>query len=81
MPVKLIDRTPEAYGYPLLIKQLLHTPLAIAPDREITYMGGRRHSYRTMRARIGRLASGLSVRARALAASSRRAGRRRARGD
>ena len=60
MPVKLIDRTPEAYGYPLLIKQLLHTPLAIAPDQEITYMGGRRHSYRTLRERIGRLASALA---------------------
>ena len=52
MPVKLVDRTPEAYGYPLLIKQLLHTPLATAPDQEITYMGGRRHSYRTLRERI-----------------------------
>ena len=60
MPVKLVDRTPEAYGYPLLIKQLLHTPLATAPDQEITYMGGRRHSYRTLRERIGRLASALA---------------------
>ena len=60
MPVKLVDRTPDAYGYPLLIKQLLHTPLATAPDQEITYMGGRRHSYRTLRERIGRLASALA---------------------
>jgi fatty-acyl-CoA synthase len=60
MPVQLIDRTPEAYAYPLLIKQLLHTPLAIAPEQEITYMGGRRHSYRTLRERIGRLANALA---------------------
>ncbi len=60
MPVQLIDHTPGAYAYPLLIKQLLHTPLAIAPEQEITYLGGRRHSYRTLRERIGRLASALA---------------------
>ena len=60
MPVRLIERTPDAYAYPLLIKQLLHTPLAVAPDQEITYMGGRRHSYRELRQRIGRLASMLA---------------------
>ena len=61
MPVQLIDHTPGAYAYPLLIKQLLHTPLAIAPEQEITYMGERRHSYRTLRERIGRLASALAA--------------------
>ncbi len=61
MPVKLVDRTPEAYAYPLLIKQLLHTPLATAPEQEITYMGVRRHSYRVLRERIGRLASALAA--------------------
>ena len=60
MPVRLIERTPDTYAYPLLIKQLLHTPLAVAPDQEITYMGGRRHSYRVLRERIGRLASMLA---------------------
>jgi len=29
----LIERTPSAYAYPLLIKHLLHTPLATAPDQ------------------------------------------------
>ena len=29
--VDLIERTPSAYDYPLLIKYLLHTPLAHAP--------------------------------------------------
>ncbi len=60
MPVRIIKGTPSAYAYPLLIKQLLHTPLATAPDQEITYKGLVRHSYRTFRERVGRLASGLS---------------------
>ncbi len=59
MTVKHIQTTPSAYDYPLLIKQLLHTPLAVAPDQEITYQGKVRYSYRTLRERIGRLARGL----------------------
>ena len=61
MPVKIIETTPSAYTYPLLIKQLLHTPLAIAPEQEISYQGKIRYSYRTLRQRIGRLASGLAA--------------------
>ena len=60
MPVKIIQTTPSAYAYPLLIKQLLHTPMATAPDQEITYQGKIRYSYRTLRERIGRLAFGLA---------------------
>ncbi len=60
MPVKIIQGTPSAYGYPLLIKQLLHTPLAVAPEQEITYQGKIRYTYRTLRERIGRLANGLA---------------------
>jgi len=60
MPVKLINATPSAYAYPLLIKQLLHTPLAIAAEQEICYQGKIRYSYRTLAERIGRLASGLA---------------------
>ena len=60
MPVKIIQGTPSAYNYPLLIKQLLHTPLAVAPEQEITYQGKIRYTYRTLRERIGRLASGLA---------------------
>ena len=37
MPVKIIQPTPSAYAYPLLIKHLLHTPLAFAPEQEITW--------------------------------------------
>ncbi len=60
MPVKIISATPSAYTYPLLIKQLLHTPLATAPDQEISYQGKVRYSYRQLRERIGRLASALA---------------------
>ncbi len=60
MPVKIIQSTPSAYAYPLLIKQLLHTPLATAPDQEITYQGKLRYSYRTLNERIARLANALA---------------------
>lgn len=55
----LIERTPSAYDYPLLIKHLLHTPLVHAPEQEIVYRDLKRYDYRTLRQRIGQLASGL----------------------
>lgn len=61
MPVKIVQATESAYQYPLLIKQLLLTPLATAADQEITYQGKRRYTYRELRQRIGRLASALSA--------------------
>ncbi|MDP5241090.1 fatty acid--CoA ligase [Uliginosibacterium sp. 31-16] len=60
MPVKLIQTTPSAYAYPLLIKSLLHTPLAIAPDQEISYQGRVRYTYREFNQRLGRLANALA---------------------
>jgi acyl-CoA synthetase (AMP-forming)/AMP-acid ligase II len=60
MLASLIERTPSAYDYPLLIKHLLHTPLATAPEQEIVYRDISRYTYRTLRQRISRLASGLS---------------------
>jgi len=56
----LIEATPSAYAYPLLIKQLLHTPFVQAPQQEIIYQGRQRYNYLTLRERIGQLASGLS---------------------
>ena len=50
-----------AYTYPLLIKQLLHTPLANTPDQEIVYRDLQRYTYRTLSERIARLGSGLQV--------------------
>ena len=50
---RVIERTPSAYSYPLLIKQLLHTPLANAPDQEIVYRDLFRTTYRGF---VGRIA-------------------------
>ncbi len=50
----------SAYAYPLLIKQLLHTPMALAPDREIVYRDQVRYRYRDFRGRLDRLASALA---------------------
>ncbi|MCF7750134.1 fatty acid--CoA ligase [Bacillus subtilis subsp. subtilis] len=52
---------PEAHAYPLLIKQLLHTPLAVRPAQEIVYGDKVRFDYRTLQARIGQLAGLLTA--------------------
>jgi fatty-acyl-CoA synthase len=51
--------TPSAYSYPLLIKQLLHAPMAQTAHQEIVYRDVRRLTYLELRDRIGRLASAL----------------------
>ncbi len=53
-----IPRTPSAYSYPLIIKQLLHTPIRYAPDQEIVYRDLVRYTYRDFYKRINRLACG-----------------------
>src|SRR5499426_1967012 len=60
MRTKPIERTPAAYGYPLLIKHLLHTPLQRAPEQEIVYRALKRYNYYAFRRRISQLATGLS---------------------
>ena len=60
MPLRIIERAEGAYAYPLLIKQLLHTPLAVAPAQEIVYRDRVRYDYRTFAQRIGRLANALA---------------------
>ena len=55
-----IQAAKSAYKYPLLIKQLWHTPLVQAPDQVIVYRDLKRFTYRQMRERIGRLASSLA---------------------
>lgn len=37
MPVKLSERASEAYAYPLLLRHLLHAPLATAREQQIVY--------------------------------------------
>jgi fatty-acyl-CoA synthase len=56
----LIEHTPSAYRYPLLIKHLLHAPMTQSVDQEIVYRDLSRYTYRDLRERIGRLASGLA---------------------
>ena len=55
------DAAPAAYAYPLLIKQLLHTPLAVCPEQEIVSADVLRYNYWTLRHRIGQLASALQA--------------------
>jgi len=50
----------SAYAYPLLIRQLWHTPMSCNPEQQIVSGTQRRFSYRELRARVGRLASGLT---------------------
>src|ERR1700712_953957 len=56
----LIEHTPSAYRYPLLIKHLLHAPMTQSADQEIVYRDLSRYTYRDLRERIGRLAGGLA---------------------
>ena len=57
---RLIQTTTSAYQYPLIFKQLWHTPRVQAPDQEIVYRDLKRFTYLQIRERIGRLASALS---------------------
>ncbi len=50
----------SAYDYPLIIKQLLITPLRQCPAQEIVYRDQLRLTYREFGQRIGRLGSALS---------------------
>jgi fatty-acyl-CoA synthase len=50
-----------AYDYPLIIKQLLITPLRQYPDQEIVYRDRLRLTYREFGERVGRLGSALTA--------------------
>ncbi len=52
-----IFQTPSAYDFPLLIKQLLISPVANPGDGEIVYGDRVRHGYGTLFERIGKLAN------------------------
>ena len=56
----MIPRTPSAYDYPLLIKNLLFHPVVNAPEQEIVYRGTSRYTYRDLHSRIKRLANALT---------------------
>ncbi|MBW1840186.1 MAG: fatty acid--CoA ligase [Deltaproteobacteria bacterium] len=59
MPVRMIERTPSADPYPLLIKNLLRTPLIYSPNQEIVYRDQMRYDYTTFSQRVSQLANAL----------------------
>lgn len=59
--IKLITRTPSAYDFPLLIKNILRMPMIYAPQQEIVYRDLRRYTYLTLNDRVGRLANALAT--------------------
>ena len=56
----IIEQTPSAYAYPLLIKQLFLAPIANNPNQEIVYRDQLTITYKTWKERVQRLASVLS---------------------
>ncbi len=56
-----IARSPSAYHYPLLIKQLLATLQIRNADQEIVYGDRYRYSYREFARRVARLANALET--------------------
>ena len=61
MKTKLIDPTPEAYAYPLLIKNLLLTPLSYFPDQKIIYRDQHEFTYSQFGKRVAQLAHALTA--------------------
>jgi len=61
MQQNLIQPTPSAYAYPLLVKQLLVNALSLYADQTISYRDQMRYTFRDFRQRIGRLASALEA--------------------
>ncbi len=57
MPIRTIQKTPSAYSFPLLIKNLLQPPLVSFPDQEIVYRDQSRYTYRTLAKRVNQLAN------------------------
>src|SRR5882757_11342508 len=60
MAIRYLEKSPEAYTYPLLIKHLLHAPLAAAPHQEIVYRDRTRLSYAEFGKRLCRLSNALT---------------------
>jgi len=61
MKTKLIDPTPQACSYPLLIKNLLLTPLVYYPDQKIIYRDQLEFTYSQFGKRVAQLAHALNA--------------------
>ena len=59
MKTKRIPPTPEAYSYPLLIKNLLLAPLSYYPDQKIIYRDQQEFTYTQFGKRVAQLAHAL----------------------
>lgn len=59
MTVRILEKTPSAYSYPLLIKNLLTSSVTQAADQEIVYRDVMRYTYKDFYKRIGKLANAL----------------------
>jgi len=60
VPDSNIPRTPSAYDYQLLIKNILLCPVVENPEQEIVYRDTLRYSYRELHRRVRRLANTLT---------------------
>ena len=61
MGVRLVQPTPSAYSYPLLIKNLIQPAQIMFPDREIIYRDQLRYTYRDFAKRVNKLANMLEA--------------------
>ena len=61
MSERLIQVSPSAYPYPLLLKHIWTSPLLQATGQEVVYRDVKRFSYGEIRDRVGRLASALAA--------------------
>jgi len=59
MTTRLIPKTPSAYDYPLLIKNILSTHVIYSPRQEIVYRDKFRYNYESFNGRVYQLASAL----------------------
>jgi len=57
MPVRLIESTPLAYPYPLLIKNILSAPMVHSSDQKIVYSNKNQYTYKDLSKRVVRLAN------------------------
>jgi fatty-acyl-CoA synthase len=60
MALRTIPRTPSAFSYPLLIKNLLPSAVAYSPNQEIVYRDSFRYTYADFNTRVSRLANALT---------------------
>jgi len=60
MQTKIIESTPSAFSHPLLIKNLLTTPLIYSPQQKIVYRDLKEITYSEFGSRVCQLAHGLN---------------------